>query len=150
MREVISVHVGQAGVQIGNACCEYLNSHVLDQRGRRVRSAFFSPSFASGRFLFADQLTTCRGIVHGRTWLERKWIQKLSPVHCSLLLSFTNSLMVVSLKGHRLRTTMASPPSSQKHHPGSMSLVLSTSTWSPMSSMRCEQELTGACSTRRH
>ena len=23
MREVISVHVGQAGVQIGNACCEY-------------------------------------------------------------------------------------------------------------------------------
>lgn len=22
MREVISVHVGQAGVQIGNACCE--------------------------------------------------------------------------------------------------------------------------------
>jgi hypothetical protein len=23
MREVISVHVGQAGVQIGNACCKY-------------------------------------------------------------------------------------------------------------------------------
>ncbi len=23
MREVISVHVGQAGLQIGNACCEY-------------------------------------------------------------------------------------------------------------------------------
>jgi hypothetical protein len=23
MREVISVHVGQAGVQIGNACCEF-------------------------------------------------------------------------------------------------------------------------------
>ena len=23
MREVISVHVGQAGVQIGNACCMY-------------------------------------------------------------------------------------------------------------------------------
>lgn len=22
MREVISIHVGQAGVQIGNACCE--------------------------------------------------------------------------------------------------------------------------------
>jgi hypothetical protein len=26
MREVISVHVGQAGVQIGNACCEFLLS----------------------------------------------------------------------------------------------------------------------------
>lgn len=25
MREVISVHVGQAGVQIGNACCELLS-----------------------------------------------------------------------------------------------------------------------------
>lgn len=24
MREVISVHVGQAGVQIGNACCKCL------------------------------------------------------------------------------------------------------------------------------
>ena len=24
MREVISVHVGQAGVQIGNACCKFL------------------------------------------------------------------------------------------------------------------------------
>ena len=23
MREVISVHVGQAGVQIGNACCKF-------------------------------------------------------------------------------------------------------------------------------
>ena len=27
MREVISVHVGQAGVQIGNACCKsYFNA----------------------------------------------------------------------------------------------------------------------------
>jgi hypothetical protein len=25
MREVISVHVGQAGVQIGNACCEFFS-----------------------------------------------------------------------------------------------------------------------------
>jgi hypothetical protein len=25
MREVISVHVGQAGVQIGNACCEFIS-----------------------------------------------------------------------------------------------------------------------------
>ena len=24
MREVISVHVGQAGVQIGNACCKFV------------------------------------------------------------------------------------------------------------------------------
>jgi hypothetical protein len=26
MREVISVHVGQAGVQIGNACCMWFSS----------------------------------------------------------------------------------------------------------------------------
>lgn len=31
MREVISIHVGQAGVQIGNACCKYLSGE------RRVR-----------------------------------------------------------------------------------------------------------------
>ena len=30
MREVISVHVGQAGVQIGNACCECLVRPYLD------------------------------------------------------------------------------------------------------------------------
>jgi len=30
MREVISVHVGQAGVQIGNACCKF--SKILPSR----------------------------------------------------------------------------------------------------------------------
>jgi len=36
MREVISLHVGQAGVQIGNACCElpYLDGDVLLTRPR--------------------------------------------------------------------------------------------------------------------
>ena len=29
MREVISVHVGQAGVQIGNACCKYAFSAYI-------------------------------------------------------------------------------------------------------------------------
>ena len=27
MREVISIHVGQAGVQIGNACCKFDSLH---------------------------------------------------------------------------------------------------------------------------
>ena len=46
MREVISIHVGQAGVQIGNACCEYpvhLSSPVIcmriDSHDRRVESS---------------------------------------------------------------------------------------------------------------
>ena len=30
MREVISVHVGQAGVQIGNACCKFQNTPFPD------------------------------------------------------------------------------------------------------------------------
>lgn len=36
MREVISLHVGQAGVQIGNACCKlaYLDGDVLLTRPR--------------------------------------------------------------------------------------------------------------------
>ena len=38
MREVISLHVGQAGVQIGNACCEYSIStrYSLAERDSRV------------------------------------------------------------------------------------------------------------------
>ena len=35
MREVLSLHVGQAGVQIGNACWElYLQEHGLTPDGR--------------------------------------------------------------------------------------------------------------------
>jgi hypothetical protein len=34
MREVISVHVGQAGVQIGNACCKF--SKILPLRWIRI------------------------------------------------------------------------------------------------------------------
>jgi len=37
MREVLSLHVGQAGAQIGNACWElYLNEHGLSQDGRII------------------------------------------------------------------------------------------------------------------
>ena len=31
MREVISIHVGQAGVQIGNACCESFFRNIVDR-----------------------------------------------------------------------------------------------------------------------
>ena len=58
MREVISLHVGQAGVQIGNACCEcrsYLLSRAL--------------------------LTSIRGTLHPRAWLERTCsLQRISSV----------------------------------------------------------------------
>ena len=35
MREVISVHVGQAGVQIGNACCKCPYLHELSKFAQR-------------------------------------------------------------------------------------------------------------------
>ena len=47
MREVISIHVGQAGVQIGNACC---------------KATFLFPS----HFVASYALT--RGTLHSRTW----------------------------------------------------------------------------------
>lgn len=37
MREVISVHVGQAGVQIGNACCKFAFQPIFE----------FSPCYAA-------------------------------------------------------------------------------------------------------
>ncbi|KAJ3533909.1 hypothetical protein NMY22_g7140 [Coprinellus aureogranulatus] len=48
MREVISVHVGQAGVQIGNACWElYTVEHGLSPDGRLLEG---SPSASDGGF----------------------------------------------------------------------------------------------------
>ena len=39
MREVISIHVGQAGVQIGNACCELAVLHFTHERDRHRTGA---------------------------------------------------------------------------------------------------------------
>ncbi|KAK7061901.1 alpha beta-hydrolase [Favolaschia claudopus] len=48
MREVISIHVGQAGVQIGNACWElYTLEHGLSPDGRVIEG---SPSASDGGF----------------------------------------------------------------------------------------------------
>lgn len=51
MREVISVHVGQAGVQIGNACCTSLIHIVV---------------LAISRFAILTDIF--RGTVHRRAW----------------------------------------------------------------------------------
>jgi hypothetical protein len=39
MREVISVHVGQAGVQIGNACCKYASLPYVPVRAVLCRES---------------------------------------------------------------------------------------------------------------
>jgi hypothetical protein len=44
MREVISLHVGQAGVQIGNACCKLtVSKHVVlsQKRDALVADTFY-------------------------------------------------------------------------------------------------------------
>lgn len=76
MREVISVHVGQAGVQIGNACCMFffppsfsrqLGSTVLSWvKLRRVDVA------GNDLKMWYDADLIIRGTVHRRAWFERK------------------------------------------------------------------------------
>ena len=70
MREVISVHVGQAGVQIGNACCELsplsgLKTQALHATGFVLVS------------LVQDELTIfCRGALHRRARPQREYFGK--------------------------------------------------------------------------
>jgi hypothetical protein len=42
MREAICIHIGQAGVQIGNACWELLNEGARVSRGRRLAASVAS------------------------------------------------------------------------------------------------------------
>ncbi len=45
MRECISIHVGQAGVQIGNACWElYCLEHGISVDGKKITSDGVDPS----------------------------------------------------------------------------------------------------------
>ncbi|PIO75730.1 hypothetical protein TELCIR_02212 [Teladorsagia circumcincta] len=75
LREVISVHIGQAGVQIGNACWELLcHEHGISPNGRPLENediiepgserTFFSETF-EGRYVpratFADLEPTVIG-----------------------------------------------------------------------------------------
>ncbi|WRT67174.1 tubulin alpha-1A chain [Kwoniella shivajii] len=95
MREVISVHVGQAGVQIGNACWElYTLEHGLSPDGRLIEgtshggddgfSTFFSET-GSGkhvpRSLYVDlepnvidevRTGTYRSLFHPETMISGK------------------------------------------------------------------------------
>ena len=43
MREIISIHIGQAGIQVGNACWElYCLEHDIQPDGMMPRYLFFS------------------------------------------------------------------------------------------------------------
>ena len=40
MREIINIHVGQAGLQVGDACWEILNlEHKIDAKGHKDKNA---------------------------------------------------------------------------------------------------------------
>ena len=77
MREVISVHVGQAGVQIGNACCESLfhsrripheHYRVLGLQQRVILYLTFRWQLPKWRVINPIN----RGVVHRRAWSQRR------------------------------------------------------------------------------
>jgi tubulin alpha len=44
MREIISIHIGQAGIQVGNACWElYCLEHGIQQDGTMPRFVLILP-----------------------------------------------------------------------------------------------------------
>lgn len=52
MREIISIHIGQAGIQVGNSCWElYCLEHGIQPDGMMPRFGFCS-IFPSGFLLF--------------------------------------------------------------------------------------------------
>jgi len=57
MREVISVHVGQAGVQIGNACCERSFSLYLSR-------AYDLIVYAQGNFTRSNTVSVCVSLIY--------------------------------------------------------------------------------------
>jgi hypothetical protein len=55
MREIISIHIGQAGIQVGNACWElYCLEHDIQPDGMMPRYLFFS-GFSILFKLFSDR-----------------------------------------------------------------------------------------------
>jgi len=60
MREVISVHVGQAGVQIGNACCKPFaltnDQHNAVPAGGHARATRFFGRFQFESVIYASVL----------------------------------------------------------------------------------------------
>ena len=134
MREVISVHVGQAGVQIGNACCKYyalsgarFAKISLEKTNRWVAS----PCFSFCKLYIqheADVVIYRRGIVHRRAWSQCK-----PNIVCGCLhvLICVRSLMVVSKRVHLLRTMMASARFSRRRLPANMYHARCTLTSSP-------------------
>jgi hypothetical protein len=75
MREVISIHIGQAGIQVGNACWElYCLEHGIQPDGQvrvdrfarcigtgALRCTKMSPSCENGIFLCFPRLSSASG-----------------------------------------------------------------------------------------
>ena len=128
MREVISLHVGQAGVQIGNACCKSL-----------------PPLIAS----FALKCDAHRGALHARARVERMVSSSSFPSLSDMFASLAASLTVVPLRARRLTATAAFRRSSPRRARASTSPARFTSILSLAPSTTSRRVPTGPCSTLR-
>lgn len=71
MREVISIHVGQAGVQIGNACCE-LSPLSLFAVENAQPTRFPFELYSTVAFICV-LIKPHRGALHHRAWSQREY-----------------------------------------------------------------------------
>ena len=77
MREVISIHIGQAGVQVGNACWElYCLEHGIQPDGQ-VR---FRAAVRGDQLLGPAQLSALRRLPRSRTRAARPRAVPRSPL----------------------------------------------------------------------
>ncbi len=139
MREVISVHVGQAGLQIGNACCEYelpllVSAYLSSRFHRRFDASSYCLSSHFRQFVGGTMLI--RLLQGSCTPLSTS--QRELPFICTTKICIFDlycSLMVVSATAPSL-TMMASALSSPRRPRASMCRALYTWIWSPMSLTR--------------
>ena len=135
MREVISIHVGQAGVQIGNACCEYLCPRLSS---RSIRSLSDNALPTGELYTIEHGLTVCFSSSCDPA-IEK--IVAYIPV-CSLTVAS-------STKRRSRARAMVCQLSFPRRAPASMSRALSTSTWSQVLSTRSRLAPIDPFSTRK-
>ena len=107
MREVISIHIGQAGVQMGNACWElYCLEHGIrpdgtipndDSAGVEDDSynTFFAETSAGGhvpRAVFVDLEPTVIGDIK-KSLILRLWSNLFIEKHCIIIAFITTMLL---------------------------------------------------------
>lgn len=66
MREIISIHIGQAGIQVGNSCWElYCLEHGIQPDGMMPRYPFLNFQFLTLFYFFLLSFWSELGLVEG-------------------------------------------------------------------------------------